>query len=362
MTDSSPLHQALLEAILQSIPHGLVLFEPSGQMLFANNFAEQLFGFRPGECLNHAISSLFLEDDYDIFLPNIIKLTLDKGSFEGEALLRDRKDQKFFAYLTTFLYRGSDKDVIVLTIQDIGTLKTLQRESIETERVRSMAKVVDQMAHHIRNPIAAIGGFAARLLKKGVDEKDRQLYKEIIYQEASRLDKLLRNLASFTTLPLPTMAEDNFDNLLKRSMDKIPDALLAAASDWHAPSKEELLSLRAFMDVEILAQCLANIFTNALESGHTSVVINFHAAEREERIQFRVSDNGRGIKPENQPLVFDPLFTTKNEHVGLGLTISQRIIHDHGGTIEIESEVGKGTTVTLEMPREKRRPIRVRRL
>jgi PAS domain S-box-containing protein len=362
MTESSPLDQALLEAVLQSIPHGIVLFEPTGKILFANNFAEQLFGFQPGEWDDHAITSFFLEDDYDIFVPNIVKLTLDKGSFEGEALLRDRKDQKFFAYLTTFLYRGSVKDVLFLTIQDIGTLKTLQRESIETERVRSMAKVVDQMAHHIRNPIAAIGGFAARLLKKDVGEKDRQLYKEIIYQEASRLDNLLRNLAGFTTLPLPTMAEDNFDNLLKRAIALIPEALLAAASDLHVPPTGELGSIRAFMDVEILAQCLANIFANALESGDPRVVINFHVVEGEDRIRFTVSDDGGGIKPENLPLVFDPLFTTKNEHVGLGLTISQRIIQDHGGSIEIESAVGKGTTVTLEIPQEKRRPIRVRRL
>jgi PAS domain S-box-containing protein len=362
MSDSSPIDQPLLEAVLQSIPHGILLFEPSGQILFANSFAEQLFGFRPGEWSNHAISSLFLEDDYDIFLPNIIKLTLDKECFEGEALLRDRRDQNFFAYLTTFLYRSSHKDVIVLTIQDIGTLKTLQRESIETERVRSMAKVVDQMAHHIRNPIAAIGGFAARLLKQGVDKKDRQLYKEIIYQEASRLDNLLRNLASFTTLPLPTMAEDNFENLLKRAIDMVPDALLAAASDWQTPANDKLRSIRAFMDVEILAQCLANIFTNGLESGDPNVVINFHVAEKKDRIRFAVRDDGGGIIPENLPLVFDPLFTTKNEHVGLGLTISQRIVHDHGGTIEIDSAVGKGTTVTLEIPREKRRPIRVRRL
>ena len=362
MTNSSHLHQDLLEAILQSMPHGLVLFEPSGQMLFVNNFAEQLFGFRPGGWNGRGISSLFLEDDYDIFLPNIIKLTLDKGNFEGEALLRDSKDRKFFAYLTTFLYRSSDKDVIVLTIQDIGTLKTLQRESIETERVRSMAKVVDQMAHHIRNPIAAIGGFAARLLKKGLDEKDRQLYKEIIYQEASRLDNLLKNLASFTTLPLPTMTEDNFDNLYELSMAMVPQTLMAAASEWHAPSSEELCTFRAFMDVDILSQCLANVFINALESGDPTVVINFQVSDKEDRIQFSVKDDGCGIKPENRPLVFDPLFTTKNEHVGLGLTISQRIINDHGGSIEIESEVGKGTTVILEIPREKRRPIRVRRL
>jgi signal transduction histidine kinase len=218
------------------------------------------------------------------------------------------------------------------------------------------------MAHHIRNPIAAIGGFAARLLKKGLDEKDRQLYKEIIYQEASRLDNLLRNLASFTTLPLPTMAEDNFENLLKRSIDMVPEALLAAASDWQTPPSEKLRSLRAFMDVETLAKCLANIFTNGLESGDPTVVLNFHVDESAERILFSVRDNGGGIKPENLPLVFDPLFTTKNDHVGLGLTISQRIVHDHGGTIEIDSAVGKGTTVTLEIPREKRRPIRVRRL
>lgn len=362
MTDSSHLHQALLEAIIQSMPHGLVLFEPSGHMLFANKFAEQLFGFLPGEWIGNTITALFLEDDHDIFLPNIIKLTLDRGGFEGEALLRDRKEQKFFAYLTTSLCRSTNKDVIVLTIQDIGTLKTLQRESIETERVRSMAKVVDQMAHHIRNPIAAIGGFAARLLKKGLDEKDRLLYKEIIYQEANRLDNLLKNLAGFTTLPLPTMAEDNFDNLLKLAMDIVPKDLMAAASEWHAPSSKELRSFHAFMDVEILAQCLANIFTNALESGEPRVKISFHVAEKEDRIKFSVNDDGCGIKPENKPLIFDPLFTTKNEHVGLGLAISQRIINDHGGSIEIESELGKGTRVTLEIPREKRRPIRTRRL
>jgi signal transduction histidine kinase len=225
-----------------------------------------------------------------------------------------------------------------------------------------MAKVVDQMAHHIRNPVAAIGGFAARLLKKDVDAKDKQLYQEIIYHEASRLDILLKNLASFTTLPRPTMAENNCHDLLQRAQDLVPDSLQTAASEWHTPTSKKLRSLHAFMDLEFIAQSLANVFTNALESGDPNVVINFQATDKEDRIQFSVSDGGGGIKPEDLPLVFDPLFTTKNEHVGLGLTISQRIIHDHDGSIEIESEVGKGTTVTLEIPKEKRRAIRVRRL
>ena len=362
MTDSKSLDQDLLQTILHSIPHGIVLFEPSGQIIFANNFAEQLLAFQAGEWSDSLISCMFLEDDCEIFLPNIIKLTREEGRFEGEALLRDRKNRAFFAYITTFLHRTGAQDIIIAAIQDIGTLKTLQRELMETQRVRSMAKVVDQMAHHIRNPIAAIGGFAARLLRKGLNERDKELYQDIIYQEASRLDKLLRNLADFTTLPLPSLAHDNFEQLLNRALNMIPETLKAVASEWDAPPAEELRSVSAFMDVEFMARGLANVIANALESGDPTVGVTIQVTAVEDRIRFSVSDNGCGIKAKDLPLVFDPLFTTKNEHVGLGLTISQRIINDHDGTIKIESAVGEGTTVTMEIPREKRRSIRVRRL
>ncbi len=362
MNNLKRLDQTLLQAILQSIPHGIVLFDPDGQILFANTFAEQLLGFRPGEWRGNSISCFFLEEDCEIFLPNILKLTREVGRFEGEALLRSQTNQEFFAYFTTFLYRDGETDSVISTIQDIGTLKTLQRESEETQRIRSMAKVVDQMAHHIRNPIAAIGGFAARLLKKGSDEKDRQLYQEIIFQEANRLDSLLRSLANFTTLPLPALADETFERLLARAFDKVPEKLRAAASRWITPPPAELRGLRAFMDLELLARCLANVLTNALEAGDPTVVINIQATPQNGRIRLEVSDNGRGIEPADLPLVFDPLFTTKNEHVGLGLTISQRIIHDHAGSIGIESKVGQRTTVTMDIPRDKRRTIRVRRL
>ena len=362
MVDPKSLDQDLNQAILHSIPHGIVLFEPGGHIIFANNFAEQLLGFQAGEWTDSSISCMFLEDDCEIFLPNIIKLTREEGRFEGEALLSDRKNREFFAYITTFLYRGGAQDIIIAAIQDIGTLKTLQRELMETQRVRSITKVVDQMAHHIRNPIAAIGGFAARLLRKGIDESDKQLYQDIIYQEASRLDKLLRNLADFTTLPLPSLAHDTFEQLLNRALNMIPEPLKAAASEWDAPPAEELRSVSAFMDVEFMARGLANVITNALESGDPTVGIIIRVTAVEDHIHFSVSDNGCGIKQGDLPLVFDPLFTTKNEHVGLGLTISQRIINDHDGTIKIESAVGEGTTVSMEIPREKRRSIRVRRL
>jgi signal transduction histidine kinase len=142
----------------------------------------------------------------------------------------------------------------------------------------------------------------------------------------------------------------------------VPETLKAAVSDWNTPPAEELRSVSAFMDVEFMARGLANVITNSLESGDPTVEVTIQVTTVEDHILFSVSDNGCGIKEKDLPLVFDPLFTTKNEHVGLGLTISQRIINDHDGTIKIESTVGEGTTVTMEIPREKRRSIRVRRL
>ncbi|MEJ2234079.1 MAG: PAS domain S-box protein [Syntrophobacterales bacterium] len=159
MTDPNTLDQGLLQAILHSIPQGIILFEPGGQIIFTNNFAEQLLGFQAGEWRDSSISCMFLEDDCEIFLPNIIKLTREEGRFEGEALLRDRKNREFFAYITTFLYRSGAQDIIIAAIQDIGTLKTLQRELMETQRVRSMAKVVDQMAHHRKLSIKKPAGW-----------------------------------------------------------------------------------------------------------------------------------------------------------------------------------------------------------
>ncbi len=362
MAHPNPLDRKLLQAILQSMPHGIVLFETGGQIVFANSFAEELLRFQPGEWRDNSISCLFMEEDCDIFLPNIIKLTREKGRFEGEVLLRSRKDLEIFAYFTTFLYRDGEKETIIFAIQDIGALKTLQRESIETDRIRSMAKVVDQIAHHIRNPVAAIGGFAARLLRKDLDRQERELYPEIIFQEANRLENLLRRLADYTNLPLPTLSEENFERLLDRAVDKVPEQLRAAASEWHTPPSEELRALQAFMDLEFLSRCLANVITNALEAGDPKVAIAIRATPRDGRIYLSVSDNGSGINPADLHLVFDPLFTTKSEHVGLGLTISQRIIRDHAGGIRLESKVGQGTTVTMDIPRDRRRSIRVRRL
>jgi signal transduction histidine kinase len=76
------------------------------------------------------------------------------------------------------------------------------------------------------------------------------------------------------------------------------------------------------------------------------------------QVTLKVKDDGEGIAPENLPLIFDPFFTTKFNYLGLGLTMAKRIIHDHKGRIEVDSEPGKGTEVVVTLPRDRRREIR----
>jgi PAS domain S-box-containing protein len=362
MPNGTPLEQPLLQAIIQAVPCGIVVFDLLGRITFANSFAEQLLSFEPGQWRNTPVDSIFMEDDREIFLPNIIKLTRTQGSFSGEVLLRNRSDRKLFVHLNAHLFREGDTEFIIAAIHDICALKDLQHSSRESDRLLCLGKVVDRMAHHIRNPIAAIGGFASRLLKSGLSDEERRLYQDIIFQESSRLDSLLKSLADFTALPTPAPLQGGMDQVLARAIDLIPETLRARASAWHTPAAGDLQRLRAFMDVELMARSLANVLTNALEAGQTRLDITVQASGNDGQLKVAVIDTGMGITAENLPFVFDPLFTTKYNHVGLGLTISQRIIQEHGGSIDVESEPEQGTTVTMGIPVERRRSIRLRPL
>ncbi|MBW1982182.1 MAG: PAS domain S-box protein [Deltaproteobacteria bacterium] len=361
MPDKLLTHLPLLQAILKSMPHGLLLFNPDGIVLFANDSAESMLGYNSGSLAGSNIGQIFIKDDCRILLPNIIKLTMSEGQFSGEVLLCGKKG-RIFAHIRTRLFKEKDSQLIVAHIEDISPFKTLQKSSREADRVLCLGKVVDRMAHHIRNPIAAIGGFAARLMKEGVAEEHKRLYQEIIYQEASRLESLLRSLADFTSLPYPSLANTSLDKLMARIRELLPEELQERASAWHVPSPEICRSLHAIMDLELMSQGIANVLTNALEAANPTVAIAIEAFSQDGSLQLSVKDTGTGISAEDLPFVFDPLFTTKTHHVGLGLTISQRIIEDHGGSIDIKSTPGQGTTVTVAVPVERRRAIRLRRL
>ena len=146
-------------SLLNTIPVAFLLTDAHAMILHANQHAESLFGYNTEEMLGQRLRVLFLEDDLIYFLPNIIFLTLYKDGFDGEALLRRKDGSRLFVRLLSTSFKEEGETFLTFSIQEIQRLKKLERERLESERWESLGRMVEEIAHQVRNPVVSIGGY-----------------------------------------------------------------------------------------------------------------------------------------------------------------------------------------------------------
>src|SRR4030043_805932 len=176
--DAMSWSQSLINNFVEVVKTGILLTDNQGEIRFTNRFADELFGY-PKDSLNgNSMDVFFLPEDIGVFFPNIMKLTRDNGSFEGEALLRKRDGSSFFVNLSSALYQeeSTGYQFFIFTLQDITHFKKMEKERLDSERFIGLGMMTDQISHHIRNPIASIGGFALRLTKDRISPEDYHQY------------------------------------------------------------------------------------------------------------------------------------------------------------------------------------------
>jgi signal transduction histidine kinase len=166
----------------------------------------------------------------------------------------------------------------------------------------------------------------------------------IIEEEVKHADKIITDLLDFSRVRKPEFKEVDLTSLVKASLDnvKIPDNIEVKIEVDQIPPIEA--------DLEDLRRVFINIIQNAVQAMPKGGRLTISAKTMGEYIELKFSDTGIGIPKENLEKLFTPLFTTKAKGVGLGLCICKRIIDAHHGTIEVESDVGKGTTFTIKLP------------
>ncbi len=231
--------------------------------------------------------------------------------------------------------------------------KELQRQLVRAEKLAALGRFTANVAHEIRNPLTSVGGFARRLdkaVRKGSKEKD---YTGIIIAEVTRLEKILKNILSFSGEPAPSYAENDLAGVIEQAL-RMNEDLFAGKN---IAVKRDFTDLAPFFfDRDMLIEALENIFLNAMDSmpdGGRLVISTGVQGKGEERMAvIRVQDTGRGISRKNMEMVFEPFYTTKGaEHgTGLGLAITRKNLEFQKGSVAIESEVGKGTEVILSLP------------
>lgn len=259
---------------------------------------------------------------------------------------------------------------IAIAIENARLYRKMQEQMIDlrkshallsrAEKFSFLGNLAARLAHEIKNPMTAIGTFIQMLPRKYEDEEFRKGFYEIAMEETTRVNNLITEL-----LDLVKTKESHFEfNDLHGLIDKM---ILLVSPQSNAKKIEVLRSYepdigRVWLDAEKMKQIVLNLLSNAVEftpEGGRIEIVTKRCTEkgREKAVCIDIEDNGIGIPPSMIDNIFDPYFTTKHKSnihngTGLGLSIAHQNIQDHQGTIEVKSEVNRGTTFLLTLPND----------
>jgi two-component system NtrC family sensor kinase len=258
---------------------------------------------------------------------------------------------------------------IVHYLKDVTAQKRLEHQLIRSDRLASLGTLVAGIAHEINNPLGIIAGYSEALLDRTRDAalnsvkefEDFPGYLKTIHNEIFRCKTILRSLLEFARPSGGTFREIDINELIKEVLLLLKHRTARLQHRLELDLNRDVPKIHA--DAGSLRQLLMNLLLNAIyftpEGGGIFIKTETDDSWRENgfrsglnRIRLSVTDTGAGISEELIDKVFDPFFTTKpvGEGTGLGLTICHRIVEEHGGTIDVKSRPGKGTTFIITLP------------
>jgi len=252
------------------------------------------------------------------------------------ALLRDKSGKKLGA---------------VEIFSDVSKIKAMEEEMQQTRTMAALGEMSATVAHEIRNPLGAMGMWAALLEKDLANEDPRRKTLGKIVEGLGRLNKIVSNLLVFTR---PIKAEFRRVDIV-RTVREIVDFVrieidrLEQDVEVDAPKKAEKIEVLA--DPEKIGQVILNLCFNAIQAMPDSgkLTVNIEDGGRGYAI-LTVKDTGSGIDPETLEKIFDPFYTTKENGTGLGLAIVKKYVESHSGYIDITSDSGRGTVIKVFIP------------
>lgn len=251
-----------------------------------------------------------------------------------------------------------------LVINDLTTIKQLEHQVRRTDRLASLGTLAAGMAHEIKNPLVSIKTFTQLLPERYEDADFRNTFSTLIGGEVKRIDSIVNQLLRFSRPSKPVLAPTSLHDLLNNTLKLLQQQM--RSKNIHLATSFTSAPDRINADGDQLSQAFINFFLNAFDSmkegGTLTVTTTLPVCENHQGawwnnqqqdhpvILVSIQDSGEGIPKENLSHIFDPFFTTKAQGTGLGLSVAHGIIHEHGGLIDVRSELGHGTTFTLAIP------------
>ncbi len=230
-------------------------------------------------------------------------------------------------------------------------MQEAQAQLVQSARLASLGELAAGVAHEINNPLTSVLGFAELAARKLAPDDPLQRELSIIIAEARRTGDVVRRLLEFSRQTKPLIEEADVNLILQQTLALIRSYIESSGieiEERYAPNLSHIP-----LDVGQMKQVFLNLLTNAIQAMPHGGTLTVTTARQKDYAVISIADTGEGIVPENLDRVFDPFFTTRPSGTGLGLSVSLGIVQQHGGRIQVASQVGQGSTFTVWLPVER---------
>lgn len=366
--------KSLLEyhhCVLSSIKTGIIVVRKDGKIRTFNSGARQITGFVEAEMAEKPLEEL---PENLLPIASALKRTLE----EEKSFLQDHLEIKTNRFeivpvtLETTLLRGGNGQVIgaIATLKDMTLLRQMETQLLRSERFSALGEMAAGVAHEIKNPLNAIMGFSKRLSAK-LEDPNLKKYADIIAGEVVRMDGIVNDVLEYSRPDKVHKEPADANRLLEETAVFLNEKIEAAGI-----TVENSVSLdlpKVPLDIPKVRQVILNLILNAVQAtapggklflktrlidglvpeavgGKGEGALFQQLFLQQKMAAISVGDSGCGIPKENISKLFHPFFTTKITGTGLGLSICHKIIAAHGGTLDVESEVGRGSVFTVYLP------------
>jgi len=330
-------------SIIENVSDAIIVIDNLKEVKIFNTAAERLFMISRNKIIGKQIYPLFSDLEY--------RSLLEESFFLKQLSCKIGKSRKELLVSKNCFADYDENENVILVIRDLTEQKQLEAQLQRQQRLTAMGELASGVAHEIRNPLNAIGTIIQQLDKdfEPVSEKDE--YHElagIVYNEVKRINETVQEFLRFARpeplQPGPILISELI-NQLKKQYKSVLDAQhvdLNIQIDWN----DEVL-----WDGKQIKQVLINLIQNAIEAiGENGSIWIDVKPYSDHELEISIKDNGPGTSDETRANIFNLYFTTKAKGTGIGLSIVQRIIFEHGGIITVESEPNKGSTFKIKLP------------